>query len=299
MAVDAAPHLAQLLDGWELFRDPILVGATSGAVLGVLGVFVVLRRMVFAAAALTQAAGCGVALAFFLEIHAGLAAGLAAPRAWSLGLTLLATLALQWPGRRVVTRESLLALAYMLGGGGALLLGSRISQEAHDIQAILFGTGVVVDVADLTLVLGVGGLIAAWLAWWHRGFWFATLDPERARVRGLPVAWLDLALLLMLAVYVSVTTRALGALPVFAFSVLPAVGAIAVASRPTVALGLAAALGALAGGGGYVLAFLGGFPVGASQTVVAAGLVGVALAWRAAAASLGPRGPLAGARAQG
>jgi zinc transport system permease protein len=252
----------------------------AGAVLGLLGVFVVLRRMVFAAAALTQAAGCGVALAFFLEIHAGLSASLAAPRAWSLGLTLLATLVLQWPGRRIVTRESLLALAYMLGGGGALLLGSRISQEAHDIQSILFGTGVVVDAADLVLVLGVGGLVAGWLAWWHRGFWFATLDPERARVRGLPVAGLDVALLLMLAVYVSVTTRALGALPVFAFSVLPAVGAIAVARRPGVALGLAAVLGGVAGCGGYMVAFFGSFPVGASQTVLAAVLVGLALAWR-------------------
>ncbi|MEB3222344.1 MAG: metal ABC transporter permease [Candidatus Sericytochromatia bacterium] len=289
MALEAAPSLAQLIDGWELFRDPILVGAVSGAVLGLLGVFVVLRRMVFAAAALTQAAGCGVALAFFLEIHAGLAASLAAPRAWSLGLTLLATLALRWPGRRVVTRESLLALAYLFCGGGALLLGSRISQEAHDIQAILFGTGVVVDAADVALVLGVGGLIGGWLAWWHRGFWFATLDPERARVRGLAVAWLDVALLLMLAVYVSVTTRALGALPVFAFSVLPAVGAIAVARRPAVALALAAGFGATAGAGGYLVAFLGGFPVGASQTVVAAGLVGLAMAWRAAASLLGAR----------
>jgi len=289
VALEAGPTLAQLVDGWELFRDPILVGAVSGAVLGLLGVFVVLRRMVFAAAALTQAAGCGVALAFFLEIHAGLAASLAAPRAWSLGLTLLATLALRWPGRRVVTRESLLALAYLLCGGGALLLGSRISQEAHDIQAILFGTGVVVDAADVALVLGVGGLIGGWLAWWHRGFWFATLDPERARVRGLPVAWLDVALLLMLAVYVSVTTRALGALPVFAFSVLPAVGAIAVARCPAVALALAAGFGATAGAGGYLVAFLGGFPVGASQTVVAAGLVGLAMAWRAAASLLGAR----------
>lgn len=285
-----SPTWAQLWDAWELFRDPIVVGAAAGGVLGLLGVFVVLRRMVFAAAALTQAAGCGVALAFYLEIHAGLAAWLAAPRAWSLGLTLLATLALQWPGRRVVTRESLLALAYLLGGGGALMLGTRISQEAHDIQAILFGTAVVVDRTDVALVLGVGLPIAAWLAWWHRGFWFATVDPERARVRGLPVPALDGLLLLMLAVFVSVATRALGALPVFAFSVLPAVTAIAVCVTPRGALLLATGLGALAGGGGYMLAFFGGFPVGASQTVLAAALAILGLGWRAATAVLAPSG---------
>ncbi len=275
-----APTFQQLIDAWDLFRDPIIVSACAGGVLGYLGVFVVLRRMVFAAMALAQAAGCGVALAFFLEIHAGLPKGLANPRAWSLGLTLLATLALQWPGKKVITREGLLALVYLVGGGGALLIGTRISQEAHDIQAILFGTAVVVSETDVHLVLGFGALIMVWQLWWQRGFLFASLDHECAQVRGLPVALLDAALLLMFAVYVSLATRALGALPVFAFSVLPAMAAVAVCSSPRLAFAVAATLGVVAGAGGYVMAFFYQFPVGASQTILAAAFVVVALAVR-------------------
>ena len=56
-------------DGWELFRDPILCGAAAGLVLGFLGVYVVLRRMVFVSAAITHSAGLGVALAFYAQIH--------------------------------------------------------------------------------------------------------------------------------------------------------------------------------------------------------------------------------------
>jgi zinc transport system permease protein len=279
MATEAldAPTFQQLIDAWDLFRDPVIVSATAGGVLGYLGVYVVLRRMVFAALALAQAAGAGVALAFFLEIHAGLPKVLAAPRAWSLGLTLLATLALQWPGKKVITREGLLALAYLVGGGGALLIGTRISQEAHDIQAILFGTAVVVSAIDVQLVLGFGAVIFLWHLWWRRGFTFASLDPECAQVRGLPVAILDAALLLMFAVYVSIATRALGALPVFAFSVLPAMAAVAVCSSPGLAFAVATVLGVVAGAGGYLLAFFWQFPVGASQTVIAAAFVVVAL----------------------
>lgn len=277
----SGPSLALFLESWELFRDPLLVGAVAGAVLGYMGVFVVLRRMVFVSAALSQAAGLGVVVAFFAQIHLGAAAMLADPRLFAVLLTLGVTGLLAWPGKKRISREGLLALSYLLGGGGALMLGTRISQEAHDIQAILFGTGVLVGPADMAWTLGVGGVVFAWQLWWRRGFLFASLDPEGARVRGLPVAVLDAALLISLAVLVSVATRALGALPVFAFSVLPALAAVAVAPSPAVALAIAAALGLTAGAGGYMLAFFGELPVGASQTFVAGAFVVIALAVRA------------------
>jgi len=47
-------------------------GLLAGFLLGYLGVFVVLRRSVFVTATVSQAAGLGVALAFFLQIHAAL-----------------------------------------------------------------------------------------------------------------------------------------------------------------------------------------------------------------------------------
>jgi zinc transport system permease protein len=96
------------------------------------------------------------------------------------------------------------------------------------------------------------------------------------------VTILDLIFLLMLAVFVSVTTRALGVLPVFAFSVLPAVAAIAVCRTPATTGVLAGVLGVLAGAGGYFLAFVAAFPVGASQTLLAGVFALLAFALRAA-----------------
>ena len=274
---EATPSLALLLDSWELFRDPILVGAVAGAVLGYLGVFIVLRRMVFVSAALSQAAGLGVGLAFYAQTHWSLPPLAADPTAWAVALTLVTTWALAWNGRRLITREGLLALFYLVGGSGALLVGTRISQEAHDIQAILFGTGVLVGPSDTAWVLGVGLVVLALQLWWRRGLLFASLDPEGARVRRLPTRLLDAVLLVSVAVLVSVSTRALGALPVFAFSVLPALAAVAVAPSPSVALALAAVVGLVAGVGGYLLAFFAEFPVGAAQTFVAAVAVALAL----------------------
>ncbi len=96
---------------------------------------------------------------------------------------------------------------------------------------------------------------------------------------------LDLGLLLMITPMVAVSTRALGALPVFAFSVLPAIAALLAVRHLAVALALAAVWGALAGGVGYLIAFFFAFPVGASQTVVAVGFVVLALPVRVLRAS--------------
>ena len=82
---------AQFWDAYELFRDPMLCALIAGGVLGFLSVYVVLRRMVFVSAAVTQSAGLGVALAFFAEIHLGLHV---APTVGAVGLSLLATLLL-------------------------------------------------------------------------------------------------------------------------------------------------------------------------------------------------------------
>lgn len=275
-----APSLADLIAGWELFRDPILCGAGAGAALGLLGVFIVLRRMVFISAALSQAAGFGVALSFYAQIHLGLGATLADPRLGALVMTLFAAAWLyQKPSGRL-TREGLLGMAYLLGAAGTLMIGTRITQEAHDIQAILFGTGVLVRPSDTAWVLGVGMTLLVLIFWWRRGFLFASFDPDGARVRGLPVTMLNVVLLGAIAVMVSICTRALGALPVFAFSVLPAVAAVTLARSPHGAMVLAVLFGIVGGGGGYLLAFFGEFPVGASQTLVCGALAIAAITLR-------------------
>ncbi|MDB5099570.1 MAG: Zinc transporter, inner rane permease protein ZnuB [Cyanobacteria bacterium RYN_339] len=280
------PTLEMLTSNWELFREPVLVAGAAGAVLGYMGIYIVIRRMVFFAAALSQAAGCGVALAFFAQINLGLTGFLGSPRLWAVGTTALAAWILTVVKENRISREGFLALAYLLGGAGAMLLGTRISQEAHDIQAILFGTAVLVSAEDVHWVLGVGAVVMIWQLWWRRGLLFASLDVEGARIRGLPVQVLDAGLMLMLAVFVSVTTHALGALPVFAFSVLPALAAVTLCKNPTFAFVVATIVGILAGVGGYMLAFFGQFPVGASQATVAAAAVVAALLLRGTLATI-------------
>ncbi|XXF75603.1 metal ABC transporter permease [Myxococcaceae bacterium GXIMD 01537] len=266
-------------DAFELFRDPLLCALIAGCVLGFLSVYVVLRRMVFVSAAVTQSAGLGVALAFYAEIHLG---HHVEPMLGATLLSLLATLLLMADTSKLrVTRESLLGLAFAFSGGAAVLVGDRIAQEAHDIQGILFGTAVLVTPQQLHAVAGVGAAILFIHLWWYRGLTFASFDRVGATVQGLPVRVLDAVLMVSIGVMVGVSARALGALPVLAFSTLSAIAALVLDLRLPWTFLLATLAGAISGVGGYLFAYFYDFPVGGSQTVLASLLVLVAVLARA------------------
>ena len=266
---DDGPTWHGFIDSWELFRDPVYAGAAVGLVLGFLSVYVVLRRMVFVSASVTQAAGFGVAASFFLAVKLGTSFD----PIWGATAMSLAVAAMVAPDpkRLGLTREMVLGMTFALFAGGTVLASARIPQEAHDVQAILFGTAVVVEPDDLRRLLINGGLILALHLWCFRGFAFASFDPLTARVQGVPVRLLDLTLVATLAVAVGEASRTLGALPAFALSTLPGVAAVQVARGPLlVPFVVAAVLGAIAGAGGFVVAFFLDLPVGATQAVLAA-----------------------------
>jgi zinc transport system permease protein len=277
----AGPSWADFAQGWQqgIYKDPVWCGAVAGIVLGFLGVFIVLRRAVFVTAVVSQAAGLGVALSFYLAIHHGLQVP---PILAALVFGVIATLSLALPVHKLrLPHETALGMSFIGASAVAVLVGDRITQEAHDITDILFGSAVLVRPTDLVALAVVGGMIALVVTVCYRGLVFAGFDPEGAKVQKLPVRGLNLLLWALVAVEVSVATRALGAMPVFAFAVIPAITALPLARRLPYALLGAALIGGASGAFGYLFAFFFQFPVGASQATVALGILALSLPWAA------------------
>ena len=277
--MEGQPTWSGFFEAWSLFRDPVLCALIAGVALGFLGVYIVLRRMVFVTVAVTQASALGVALAFFAEIHLGLAVD---PIVGAMALALLSTVLLSLDPRAYrIPRESLLGFAFALTGGATLLIEDRIVQEAHDIHSILFGSAVLVRPSDLLAVGITAAVILLLHGLWYRGLVFASFDPDAARVQGLPVRFLNAFLLASVGAMAGVAARALGALPVFALATLPAITVLVLGIELSWAFLVAALLGALSGASGYLFAFFYEFPVGGSQTLVASAILLVAMAYRA------------------
>lgn len=266
---------------WEarfLWQEPLLAAVLGGAVLGYLGFFVLLRRIAFMSAALSQVSGLGVAVAFWAGSFAGIAPHAdtpwwAAPGTFAYVFAGLGAALMALPSRsRRVTPESVVALAYLAASAFVMVVLSspRIAQEAHEVTDLLFGNAVVVRHEDL-IEMAIAALVIAVLhSLLFKAFLFSSFDPETARVSGVPVKRLDLLLHVSLALCIAVATRALGALPVFSFLVLPAGAALLFSERLKVVLWLCVGIGVVSAGLGYYLSWTLSLPTGSVMVALAA-----------------------------
>jgi zinc transport system permease protein len=263
--------LEGFLSAREIWQAPLLASLVAGALLGFLGVYVVLRRTVFVSAALTQISTAGLVFGLFLEerFHVeaehvehqlGMAMGFAV-----VGAVVLGTLR-----PRRLPAEAAVGAAWVTASALVVLGVSRLVHAAHDLGGMVFGNAVAVPDEELWIL----GAVAAFCAAVHLAFAkelrFASFDPETAEALGMKVARWDALLYLTIGLAIPATARALGALPVFAFLTLPASAALLLRLRLGAAFLLAAAFGVLAAGGGYLASWLAETPTGATMVVLAA-----------------------------
>jgi zinc transport system permease protein len=263
-----------------LWRDAMASAVIAAALCGYLGVFVVLRRMAFVSAALSQVSGLGVALSFFIgsffgiDPHGDAVPWIISPVLLALLLSCAASMLLALPGRiqRAANPESLVALAYLAASASVVLVlaSPRIVQEAHEVGELLFGSAVAVREQNLVALAATVVVVAITHGVLFKDFVFVSFDGETARSIGYPVARLDAVLNLSIAVTVAMATRALGTLPVFAFLVLPAGAALLCSRRMWSAILVAVAIAILSAVFGYYLSFAYQLPTGPTMAALCA-----------------------------
>ena len=265
--------------GRELWQEPLLAGVLAGALLSYLGVFVVLKRMVFVSAALSEISGVGVAFAFYVASifgidphqHRGVPV-LLEPTWFSLLFACLAGVVFSLrPGHRKLAPETIVGIGYIAASALvlAILNSPRIAQEAHAVGDILFGNAVTVPRSLIAALLAVGVAALVIHALFFKELLFASYDPETALVQGVGVLRYELVLNLITAVVISVATRAVGALPVFAFTVIPAAAALMVTEQIRRTIALSVVIGIVAAAVGYYVSWVKTLPTGASMVIVA------------------------------
>ena len=262
----------------SLFGPAIAAAIAAAALCGYLGFFVVLRRVSFVSAALGQISGLGVALGFLVGAMVGVDPHEATPLyldpvLWALVLTGAAAALLSYvPRLRQIAPESVVALVYLAATALVLIILANplIVQETHEIGDLLFGNAVAVRKEHLVELVVVAAVVLLSHLVLFKDLLLVSYDQEMAQALRLPVGKLGLFLNLSIGVSVAVATRAVGALPVFGFLVLPA-GAALVAMESVggvVAFSMAAAL--VAAGAGFYLSFIESWPTGPMMVVCAA-----------------------------
>ena len=256
----------QLLLQFHFMQNALLVGTIVAVLAGAVGYFVVLRGQSFVAHMLSQVGFPGAAGAVL--VHASPIAGLivfcitAALGVGAVGGRLDA-------GRRSESAAVGTILAFSLGLG--LLFTRLYSGTAQGVYAFLFGTILGITDRDLLITLVTAGLALAVLVVIGRPLFFASVDPDVAQARGVPVRILSFAFLVLLALGVAEAVQVVGTLLIFALLVAPAAAAQRVTARPLQGFVLTVGLSLLFTWLGLAAAYFSNRPAGFLITTFAFG----------------------------
>jgi zinc transport system permease protein len=200
--------------GYSFMQRALLAGVLAGLLCGVLGFFVVLRRLSFIGVGISHSAFGGIAIGIVLGVEPLVAAAVFATLvAWGIG----------WLSRAGRLHEDA-SIGILFSS--AMALGVALISLSHtyqvDLFGYLFGNILSVSSGDLWLLAAIALLVLAGIGLLFKELLFVAFDEEVARASGLPVTALSFLLLTCLALAVVAAIRVVGIILVEALLVIPA-----------------------------------------------------------------------------
>jgi zinc/manganese transport system permease protein len=235
----SGPTWNLLLDLQKMFaygfmQNAFMAGTIVAVMGGVIGYFVVLRRLAFASEALSHGGFAGATGAVL--IHQDVFFGLLAFS--SFAGVLMGLLGDKLRGRDVAIGAT---LAFSLALGSLFLtVSTKLAGEAVNI---LFGNILAISPADVQFVILFASVSLVAVGIMYRPLLFASLDPEIAEARGLPVHGLGVAFMLLLGFAVATAVQVVGVLLIFALLILPAASGQQLSARPARAIAWGVGIG--------------------------------------------------------
>jgi zinc/manganese transport system permease protein len=254
-------------------RHALLAAALVAVSCGLIGPFVVTRGMSFAVHGTAELAFTGAAAGLVIADN---------PVAGALAGSLVVAALIATLGARPRERDSAIGTILAFGMGIGVLLLGFYRGFATAATNILFGNIFGVSGAQLLILVAIGVVVVAVMAIWYRPLLFASIDPEAAEARGVPVRRLGLVFLVVLALTVTGAAQVVGTLLVLSLAITPAAAAQRLSASPLVVAALSVIFAVAAADGGLLASF------GASNVKASVFITSVSFAIYLAARLAGP-----------
>ncbi len=210
----------------------LVAGLLASLACGVIGPYVITRRIVFLSGAIAHMAVGGVGAALFLATVSPAWFGWVRPVHGAILAALAGAVIIGHIHQRVAERmDTLIGALWAIGMALGILLVKFTPGYHTELMSYLFGNLVFVSWADVRLMLFLDAVILGTVLVFHKRFLAVCLDQEQAELQGVPLLGTNVALLCVVALTVIVLTQVVGLILVIALLSLPAATAAHRASR--------------------------------------------------------------------
>ncbi|PLX93049.1 MAG: hypothetical protein C0620_08210 [Desulfuromonas sp.] len=243
------------------FLQHALVGGVLASITcGIVGSFVVVRRIGYLAGGIAHAVLGGMGIAFFLG---------KAPLSGALISALLAAVLISFVTRRGHQQEdTIISALWAVGMATGILFIAKTPGYNVDLMSYLFGNVLMISHQDLWLIAGLDGCIVLFSLLFFKQLLALCYDPEFATLRGIHVDTLNTLLLCMVAITVVILIQIVGLILVIALLTLPAATARLYAATLLGMMFLATLIGLGITTGGLALSYTYNLPTGATMALL-------------------------------
>ena len=256
---------------YDFFVRGLIVATLVGALCGLIGVYIVLRRMAYIGHGLSHAIFGGAVASYVMSINFFVGASV-----WGFVSAMLINLATR---KRKIGADAAIGIVTTSSFALGIALISRFKSFTRSFDAALFGNILAVGDADVAAILIVGAAAAAAVFVGYKYLLFTTFEPEVARFYGVPTGWVDAGFALMLAAVIVVSLQVLGVTMIAAAIVIPPVSARLLTNDFGRMLVISIAIGAFCGLGGLYASFYVDVSSGPSVVLFSAAVFFVVLAY--------------------
>lgn len=246
--------------GRDFVQQAILAAALLGLLAGLIGPFVVMRQMSFAVHGSSELSLTGAAAALLAGANVGTGALLG---------SVVAAILFGVLGQRTKDRDSAIGVVMAFGLGLAVLFIHLYPGRTGTNFALLTGQIVGVGYSGLLMLVVVSIVVGAVLAVTYRPMLFATVDPDVAEARGVPVRALGIVFAALVGLTAAQGVQIVGALLVMSLLITPAAAAARITSSPARAIVMSIVFAEIAAVGGIVLSLAPGVPISVFVTMIA------------------------------
>lgn len=240
---------------YNYLSNALITCVLSGITCGIIGTYIVARRMVFLCGGITHASFGGLGIAFYLGINPILGATVFA---------ILSALGIEWSNSRSKIRpDSAIGIAWGVGMAiGALFISMRPGYTSGDMANFLFGSIITVTNSDiialaiLSIVLIIGALVL------HRPIMYTAFDRDYASTSGISVKTIHYTMAILTSITIVLSIRTMGIVLLISLLTIPVVAANILFNDYRKIAPMAVAIAAISGIAGIALSYHAEVPSG-------------------------------------
>lgn len=249
---------------YEFMRNALIAGVLASIATGIIGTYVIVKRIVFISGGISHASFGGIGLGYFAGIN---------PILGALVFTIASALGIGLVSRRTRQREDTsIGMFWVVGMAIGIIFIGLTPGYAPDLFSYLFGNILAIPRSDIFLMVALDGIILTTVFLLYKEFLALSFDEEFTNLRGVDVEKLYLVLLTMVALTVVVLIRIVGVILVIALLTVPAAIAVQHLKNIGKIMVLSAILGAVFTTSGLWISYL--LDLASGATIILVSVVG-------------------------